>query len=157
MTELNRRDFLKLAGAGTAAAAAAGGGAFATLRLIESKTKGGTMTFRAVAGLPSKPLPAYASYVLDGTVDLGSGTGVVRRTLFAGAPESMSSIAFQELTRELRVTSVSGTSDRLTLSAVIDGALHPGESSTATIVVDRSRGEVRAPFVGNDVVLQLQG
>jgi len=154
MTDYNRRDFLKLAGAGTAAAVT--GSAFATLRLIESKTKSGTMTFRAVTGLPSQPLPAYASYVLDGTVDLASGTGIVRRTLFAGAPEAMSSIAFHELTRDLRVTRMDERGNRLTLRTVIDGALHPGESRSATIVVDRSKGEVQAPFVGNDVVLQLQ-
>ncbi|MGH2597317.1 MAG: twin-arginine translocation signal domain-containing protein [Actinomycetota bacterium] len=156
MTDYNRRDFLKLAGAGTAAAAVVGSGTFATLRLIESKTKSGTMTFRAVTGLPQQPLPAYASYVLDGTVDLASGTGAVRRMLFAGAPESMSSIAFQELTRDLRVTSIRGSGNRLTLNTVIDGALHPGESRTGTIVVDRSSGEVQAPFVGNDVMMQLQ-
>ena len=156
MTDYNRRDFLKLVGAGTAVAATVGSGTFATLRLLESKIRGTTMTFRAIAGLPARPLPAYASYVLEGTVDLASGTGVVRRTLFAGAPEAMSSIEFAEIARDLRVTSVDQRGNRLTLSTVIDGALHPGESPTATIVVDRSKGEVLAPFVGNDVVMQLQ-
>ena len=152
MSDFKRRDFLKLAGAGGAVIAGSG---LAVLKLVGSSRTGDTFTFRAVAGLPARPLPAYATYVLDGQVDLLTGTGVVRRTLYAGAPEAMSAVTFDELSRDLRVTSVQGTPPRLTLEAVLDGRLHPGESPTATIVVDQVSGEVRAPFVGRDVDMVL--
>ncbi len=154
MSDFTRRDFLKLAGAGGAVIAGSG---LAVFKLAEAKTTGNTFTFRAVAGLPTQPLPAYATYVLDGRVDLSTGTGVVTRRLYAGAPEAMSAVTFDELTRDLRVTSVRGTPPRLTLGAVLDGSLHPGESPTATIVVDEVKGEVRSPFVGRDIQMVLNG
>lgn len=152
MTDFTRRDFLKLAGAGGAVIAGSG---LAVLKLAGASRTGDTFTFRAVAGLPKQPLPAYATYVLDGRVDLLAGTGVVRRTLYAGAPEAMSAVTFGELTRDLRVTSVLGTPPRLTLRAMLDGSLYPGESPTATIVVDQVKGEVWAPFAGRDVEMVL--
>ena len=87
MSDFTRRDFLKLAGAGGAVVAGSGLG---VLKLEGAKRIGDTFTFRAVAGLPERPLPAYATYVLDGRIDLSTGTGVVRRTLYAGAPEATS-------------------------------------------------------------------
>ena len=152
MSDFTRRDFLKLAGAGGAVIAGSG---LAVFKLVGANRSGDTFTFRAVAGLPKQPLPAYATYVLDGRVDLSSGTGVVRRTLYAGAPEAMSAVTFDELTRDLRVTSVRGSPPRLTLRAALEGNLHPGESPTATIVVDQAKGEVHAPFVGRDVEMVL--
>jgi hypothetical protein len=64
---------------------------------------------------------------------------------------------FHELTREMRVTGVRGTVDRFTLRAAIEGAIAPGEARETTIVVDRTAQQVQAPFVGQDVLLQLQG
>ena len=93
--------------------------------------------------------------MLDGRVDLLSGTGVVRRTLYAGPPEAMSAVTFDELTGDLRVTSVQGAPPRLTLRAVLEGSGYAGESPTATIHVDQQKGEVRAPFFGNDVDMAL--
>ena len=109
-------------------------------------------------GLPEQPLPAYASYVLEGKVDLAHGTGVITRRVYAGAPEAMSSVLFDELTRTYSITEVKGSPRLLTLQAVLDGQakLHAGESSSATIVVDQARSEVRAPFIGSDVVMKLE-
>ena len=41
------------------------------------------------------------------------------------------------------------------LRTALDGSLQPGESRTATILVDQVKGEVRAPFVGTDVNMAL--
>jgi hypothetical protein len=65
MKGINRRRFLQLAGAGSLAAATAGAtaavpGLPTAARLTATSTKG-SFTFRAVTGLPSKPLPSYAS------------------------------------------------------------------------------------------------
>ena len=152
MSDFTRRDFLKVAGAGGAVIAGSG---LAVFKLVGANRAGDTFTFRAVAGLPKQPLPAYATYVLDGRVDLVSGTGVVRRTLYAGGPEAMSAVTFDELTRDLRVTSVQGTPPRLTLRTVLEGSGYAGESTTATILVDQQKGEVRAPFFGSDVDMAL--
>lgn len=154
MTDFTRRDFLKLAGAGTVAVA----GGLATFRLVGANRAGDTFTFRAVKGLPERPLPAYASYVLEGNVDLAHRTGVITRKVYAGGPEAMSSVVFDELTRTYSITSVQGTPRLLTLQATLDGqaTLHPGESGTATILVNQARSEVRAPFIGNDVVMKLE-
>src|SRR5205085_1807201 len=74
MNKLNRRKFLTLAGVGSAAAAA--GAALPGANLLTGGEKAKTFTFRAVVGLPKKPLPAYASYVIEGHVDLAAGSGV---------------------------------------------------------------------------------
>jgi hypothetical protein len=157
MSDLTRRDFLKLAGAGSAAAAV-GGGVLATMKLHSWSATGRTVTFRAVTGVPGQPLPAYASFVLDGRVDLSSGTGTITKTIYAGAPDAMSSIAFSELSRTYRVTAADGDASRLRIQGVIDDptVLRSGEPRTATIVLDEPRGEVHAPFVDGDIVLALQ-
>src|SRR6266540_2494285 len=139
MSDLSRRDFLKFASAGSAAAAVAvGGGALARMKLVSSNASGDTVTFRAVTGVPGKPLPAYASFVLDGRVDLLTGTGTISKTIYAGAPDAMSSILFPELSRMFRVTSVEGDATKLRIQGVIDdrSTLRPGEPHTATILVD---------------------
>src|SRR6266702_3966850 len=76
MNKLNRRKFLTMAGVGSAAAASAvlpGAG----LLTGTGAGKNGVYTFRAVVGLPKKPLPAYASYVIEGQGDVLRITGVV--------------------------------------------------------------------------------
>lgn len=60
MNKLNRRKFLAVAGASSAAVTT--GGAITLAQLSKGLTKENTLTFRAVAGLPTRLLPAYASY-----------------------------------------------------------------------------------------------
>jgi len=153
MRKLSRREFLKVAGAGSAALAA--GGALTTSLL--GHADGRTYAFRAVAGVPRAPLPSYASYVLDGSVDLTTGTGVLRKTVFAGAPDAMSPIALPGLSRSLRVTDVRRQGNSLLVEAVADdpAALTPEESPRSVIRIEPSEGVVLAPFVDTEVVLHL--
>jgi len=84
--EINRRGFLKLAGVGTAVAAGA------TIPAVEMLFGGhpGTIALRAVGGLPSEPLPTYASYVLDGNVDLAQKTAGAAASGHGPAPTKSS-------------------------------------------------------------------
>lgn len=155
MGKLSRRDFLKLAGAGSAAMAV--GGAF-TARLL-GQPEAGTYTFRAVVGLPKAPLPSYASYVLDGSINLTTGTGVVRKTVYAGAPNAMSAITLPGLSRTLRVTDVRSNAGSLLVETLADdgAVLRPGESPLSLITINPSRGVVFAPLIGTEHALQLVG
>jgi hypothetical protein len=154
MAEFSRRDFLKLAGAGSAVAV---GGAFTANFLRHSDA--GTYNFRGVVGLPKAPLPSYASYVLDGRINLGTGTGTVRKAVFAGAPDAMSAITLPGLSRTLRVTDVRRDGGSLLLQAVVDdrNVLRPTESPWSLIRIEPSRGLVFAPLVNTEHVLHLVG
>jgi hypothetical protein len=155
MGKLSRRDFMKLAGVGSAGMAV--GGAFIAKLLGQPHAE--TYTFRAVVGLPKAPLPSYASYVLDGSINLGAGSGIVRKTVFAGAPDSMSEIALPGLSRTLRVTDVRRGGDSLLVQAVVDDrdVLRPGESPWNLIRMEPSTGRVVAPLVDTEHMLQLVG
>jgi hypothetical protein len=152
---MNRRRFLSLTGAGSVAAAAGAAGPVAGA-LAAGRQE--TLAFRAVTGLPSGRLPSYASYVLDGHVNLVTGTGMVSGAVFAGNPESMSAVALPGLTRTIRVTGVQERGKLLLLTGIIDdrSQLRAGESSTVRLQLDRSRRLVTAPFLGTPVRLRLQ-
>ncbi len=154
MKGIDRREFLKLAGAGSVAVAA--GAVVPAAAMLASRN--GAFTFRAVAGLPREPFPSYASYVVQGHVDLTSHSGMVTQTTYAGDPKAMSTIALPGLTRTVRITGMRGVGATLELSGVIDdkSQLRRGESSTVTIGIDRSRGVVRAPFPGSNTPLELE-
>src|SRR4051794_39454589 len=100
---INRRSFLWLAGAASAAPPLA-----VALDMATTQTKIGDsgqpalVSFRAVTPLPDQPLPAYASYVLAGHVHLPTSSGVISQTVFAGGPASMSEIALPGLSRTVR-------------------------------------------------------
>ena len=155
MEKLNRRKFLKVAGASSAVAA---GAALPSSGLLgSSATSNGTVTFRAVAGMPQKPLPNYASYVIEGHVNLDSKTGVVTKSVFAGAPETMSTVALPGMSRIARVADVVEESGLLRITGVVDdrSQLRRGESNTFIILIDRSLGTVKAEFFGNNLTLLL--
>src|SRR5947207_5072634 len=92
MKGINRRRFLQLACAGSLVAATAGTTVgvtgLATASRLSATSKQGRFTFRAVTGLPSKPLPSYASYVLEGHLNLTTRSRAMPRTVVAlrGAP-----------------------------------------------------------------------
>src|SRR5437763_17067373 len=117
MNKLNRRKFLTLAGVGSAAAAA--GAALPGANLLTGGEKAKTFTFRAVVGLPKKPLPAYASYVIEGHVDLAAGSGVLTKAVFAGTPEAMSAVALPGLSRIVRITEVQELGGTLRITGVV--------------------------------------
>jgi TAT (twin-arginine translocation) pathway signal sequence len=153
MKSMDRRTFLKLAGAGSAAAAAATIPVASALSLQGA----GRLTFKATAGLPARPLPAYATQIVEGSVDLGRGTGVITSQVFAGHAEGLSDIALPGLSRVVRITGVTRQGPITRLTGIIDdrSSLQRGESAKVEIVVDSRRGTVVAPLAGSQVALSL--
>ena len=156
MDKIERRKFLKVTGAGVAGAAALS--ALGPLATLVASLKDGVLDFRAVTGLPSGPLPAYASYVLEGRVNLRKKSGVMSRSLVAGAPQAMSTIAFPGVARSATVTSVRVTDRVVRITGRIDNPaqLLKGESPVAEITLDRSKGLAWAQFFGSDVTMRLE-
>jgi hypothetical protein len=154
MTGMDRRTFLKVAGIGSMglpAAAAAG-------PIAGSKPRNSVVTFRASTGLPAKPLPAWATQVIEGSVDTATGTGLLTSRLVAGHPGDPSEIALPGLSRVLRVTTAHQTGTQLQIDAIVDdrSQLRPGEDPHVRIVVDQLNKVVHAPFIGQPITLQLE-
>lgn len=153
MNEFSRTHFLKVAGSGSAALFAGAGLPLAKF----SVDRAGQLTFHATAGLPGKPLPSYATQIIDGRVDLAHGTGLVTSRVVAGHPEDPSFVGLPGLSRIVRITSVVTDDHRLRLRGQIDdrSQLRRGESPNVEITIDRKRGLVQAPFVGRNVEHRL--
>lgn len=156
MNKLNRRKFIALAGAGSAVAAT--GGALTLAGHSLGQTKSDTLAFRAVAGLPSRFMPAYASYVIEGHVNLSTRSGVVTKTLFAGDPEEMSRITFPGQSRIVRVTDVQDLGGTYRITGLIDdrSQLQRGESSDFALLLDPSQGIARISYYGSDLLMTLE-
>src|SRR6266702_3271840 len=159
MNKLNRRKFIAIAGVGSAAAATTGALTLAGLPLGHTNTRGDTLTFRAVAGLPSRLMPAYASYVIEGHVNLSTRSGVVTNTLLAGDPGQMSRITFPGQSRIVRVTDVQDLGGTFRITGVIDdrSQLQRGESSDFELLLDPSQRIARTSHLGSDLLLTLEG
>jgi len=162
MKGINRRRFLQMAGAGSIAVATVGtAGAASVLptapRLAANSTQG-TFTFRAVAGMPAKPLPSYASFVIEGHVNLTTHSGVVMKTVFAGAPGAMSTVALPGLSRIIRITKVEDLGGTFRLQGVVDdrSQLQRGEPSTVDLLIDPTQRFVSTSSFGSEIVLQLE-
>jgi hypothetical protein len=153
MKPIDRRTFIKLAGLGSAAAAVAN----LPAAVVQSVKGSGRLAFKASAGLPAKPLPAYATQVVEGTVDLNRGIGVVTSQVFAGHAEGVSNIALPGLSRVIRITDAHQQGATTHLTGVIDdrSSLSRGESGHVEILVDRARGLVMVPLAGSQVTLNL--
>ena len=154
MDKISRRDFLKVVGGGTVALA---GGAMLTSMGLPGQSGKDALTFRAVAGLPSSPLPSYASYVIEGGINLANKTGIVTKSVFAGAPDAISNLALPGLTRTMRVADVTSSSGIVQIVAELadPSIMHKGEASTTTITIDTTSRLARADFLGREVELQL--
>lgn len=154
MKKIDRRDFLKMAGAGSVAVAA---GAAVPVAGYFGWTKRGTLRFRAVTGMPKAPLPAYASYVIEGQVDLRARTGLLAKSIHAGAPDAMSGVVFPGTARSMRVTDVkeSGTIVMISGEIIERSGLLKGERPNFNIEIDRSIGVAHADFLGHKVVMRL--
>jgi len=151
MKELDRKDFLKVAGAGSAAVVAGTG-----LPLARYFTnRSGHLTFSAAAGLPRAPLPSYATQIVEGQIDLARGTGLVTSRVLAGHPGDTSLVGLPGLTRTIRVTDVDAQGQQVRLRGVIEdrSQLRRGESHRVEIVVDRKG--VKAPFLGRQLEYTL--
>ncbi len=155
MKQLDRRNFLKMAAAGSAVAAAA---AALPISGVLNWIGRDTFNFRAVAGLPKDPLPTYASLVVEGSVNLDRGTGTVTKSLYAGAPDAISDILFPGTARSIQVTSVRRSGDTVRIAGTIEGSvkLAPRENRDVSIVIDRRLGVAHADFLGSAVVLRIQ-
>jgi hypothetical protein len=154
MTQMDRRSFFKLAGAGSVAVAATAGVPLAA-QLVRRQQD--VLTFRASGGLPEKPLPSYATHIVEGTVDLASGTGVVTSRVVAGDPGAPSMIGLPGLSRMFRVTKVEVDGKRYRLHGLVEdrSQLRRGESPSVEIVVDQGARLVHAPFAGDPKTLPI--
>src|SRR6266566_7281528 len=154
MKTIDRRDFLKMAGAGSAVVVA--GVAMPVAGYFGWINKD-ILRFRAVTGMPRAPLPSYASYVIEGQVDLGSRTGQLAKSIHAGAPDAMSGVVFPGTARSLRVTDVNRTGNNVLITGELgdQSNLLQGESPNFSIQVDRSTGLAQADFLGSAVVMRL--
>lgn len=155
MKKVNRRQFLRAAGAGSAVIAAAAVLPVAGLLTWNAKD---VLKFRAVVGLPRAPLPSYMSYVIEGQVDLASRTGQLSKTIYAGAPDAMSTIAIPGTARMVKVSGVTRQDGLVTLRGAIDdrSMLLPGEAPNFEILLDRSNGVARGDFFGTGVMMRLE-
>lgn len=162
MKGMNRRRFLQVAGASSVAVAA---GTAATIPALTSasrltaSSKQGTYTFRAVAGLPSKGMPAYSSYVIEGHVNLTTRTGAMTKTLFAGAPGATSTIALPGLSRIIRITDVQALGSTFRLQGVVDdrSLLQRGESPNFELLIDPAQKQAKTSYLGTEIIMQLEG
>src|SRR5437762_1826 len=154
MKTIDRRDCLKMAGAGSAVVVA---GVAMPVAGYFGWIKKDILRFRAVAGMPKAPLPSFASYVIEGQVDLRARTGQLAKSVHAGAPDAMSGVVFPGTSRSLRVTDVNRNGNKVLISGEITDrmGLLAGESPTLTIEIDRSAGLAHADFLGSTVVMQL--
>ncbi len=154
MKKLDRRDFLKIAGAGSAVVAA---GVAMPVAGFFGWTGKDVLRFRAVSGMPKAPLPTYASYVIEGQVDLRAGTGQLAKSIHAGAPNAMSGVVFPGTARSIRVTNVEQSGSSVLITGLIrePSTLLKGESPTFKIEIDRSTGLANADFLGSKVVMRL--
>ncbi len=155
MDKISRREFLKVVGGGSVALA--GGALLFEGMGLNGKKATDALTFKAVAGLPSAPLPSYASYVVEGGVNLAARTGVITKTVFAGHPDEVSNLALPGLTRMLRVTGVevAGPVVNVTGEVMDPSTLLAGEKATVDLRIDRSAGTLRTEFLGKEVELKL--
>ncbi len=109
--------------------------------------------------MPSKPLPSYATYVIEGHVDLSTRTGFITKSVFAGAPEMTSVIALPGLSRIVRITDVQNKGGVFHLKGVVDdrSQLQRGESPYIDLLLDPGQRTARTNLSGADIILQLEG
>jgi hypothetical protein len=154
MGPVERREFLKMAGGGALAIAATA----LPLAGILEWSGANRLKFRAAVGMPSNPLPAYASYVVEGNLDLVQGKGTVRKSVYFGAPNAMSNILFPGAERLIQVTDIQRSGGTIKIAGVVDDSATLGqqESRNASMVIDLTRKTAQADFLGRTMLLRLQ-
>jgi hypothetical protein len=160
MKGLNRRRFLQITGAGSIVAATAGAAPLlASAPRLSPTSRQGTFTFRAVVGLPTGEMPTYASYILEGHVDLSTRKGVMASTVYAGEPQAMSRIAIPGQSRIYRITDVENLGGSFRIAGIVDdrSQLQRGESRAIELLLDPAERVARAKLFGSELLLQLEG
>jgi len=153
MQQMKRRSFFRLAGVGTVLAAGVAIPTFARPPIHQSEL----VRFRATLGLPEPPLPSYATYIVEGSLNLATGTGIVASRILAGHPGAPSDIGLPGLGRIMNVTGVDPQGGQLVIHGFIEdrSQLQPGESHRVELIIDRARGVLQAPFGSRSVLLTL--
>ncbi|HYX48399.1 MAG TPA: hypothetical protein VE843_01555, partial [Ktedonobacteraceae bacterium] len=110
----------------------------------------------AITALPAKPRPGYASYVIDGQVNLTNNTGAITKNVFAGPPEELTNISL--LTRNVRVTGVQQQGSKWHITGVVNNQtqIQAGEETTFTILLDPTRNLAQTTFFGSPIQLTLE-
>src|SRR5262245_27367487 len=155
-TRISRRKLLVIAGTGTVGVAAVA--AVPVARLLTTQ-KDGTLTFKAVAGLPAGgKAPAYCTWVVEGHLNLTQRTGTITTTMLAGPPELKSALTWTGFSRIVRVSDVHDRAGVLAIKgAVTDRAqLRKGESADFALQLNRATQTGRASFFGQEVLLRLE-
>ena len=163
MPSMDRRKFLGVAAAGSAAvsaAAASGAGlaAAAAAPAASSTARGaGMLHFRAETGLPGRPWPAYATAIAEGSVDLGAGTGFVATHVLAGQPGSQANIGLPGTARLVRITNAATAGSMLRLQGIVEdrSTLAKGESARKNFVLDQANRQLRTVIAGTEMFLTL--
>jgi hypothetical protein len=161
MSSLDRRKFLGVAGAGAAAVSAAAvsaTGLSAAAPAASSPDRGpGILHFRAEAGLPGHPWPAYATAMAEGSIDLRSGTGFVATRVLAGQPGSRADIGLPGTSRLVRITTARTGGSSVYLHGVVEdrSTLAPGENARQNFVLDHAGGRFGAVIAGTEMSLVL--
>jgi len=155
MEKMSRRNFVKLAGAGSAVAAASAAGVPLAAHVLTRDS--GVLRFSATGGLPKKPLPSYATHVVEGTVDLAKGSGLVNSRVLAGHPGEPSIVGLPGLSRVYTITGIETDGPVYRLRGMVEdrSQLLRGESATVEILVDQQKKLVHLPFSGNPSTLTL--
>src|SRR5262252_10043362 len=163
MPSMDRRKFLGVAAAGSAAGLAAAGSAAglaaaAAPPAAPSPARGsGVLHFRAETGLPGRPWPAYATAIAEGSVDLESGTGFVATRVLAGQPGSQANIGLPGTARLVRITKAATAGGTLRLHGVVEdrSTLANGESARKNFVLDQANKQLRTVIAGTEMFLTL--
>jgi hypothetical protein len=89
-------------------------------------------------------------------VNLNNGTGTLTKYVYAGPPESMTSISL--FTRVVRVTGVHQQGSAWHISGVVDSQaqLQRGEDASFELLLDSSSGVAQSTFFGSPIQLKLQ-
>jgi hypothetical protein len=163
MSSMDRRKFLGVVGAGSAAVSAAALSATALSAAAAAPAappaaRGpGRLGFRAETALPGHPWPAYATAIAEGSVDLGSGTGFVATRVLAGQPGNSADIGLPGTARLIRITNAATIGSTVHLQGVVEdrSTLGRGESARKSFVLDQASKQLRAEIAGTHMSLTL--
>ena len=150
---MGRRRFLELVGTGSAAAAASA--VLPGLALSASGQQ--TLTFRAEAGLPQRPWPAYATVVVEGSANLASGTGLATIRVLAGPPGNASGIGLPGTSQVVRITGATRSGNAVRLNGVVEdrSTLARGQSPGVNMIINLATRELRTTLHGSELTLPM--